>query len=300
MEGTIDKLKVGDLIEIIAPAKAIEEEHVIHAKEFFEKNGFRVKISDHCLDHYNYFSGTIQDRIQDFQEAIDNPRVKAVVCARGGYGCIQIVDKVDWTKFHEKPKWIIGFSDVTVFHQHAQKFNIESLHATMPLNFKSNTKAALDTLMTAICKKQYSIQHKSTPDDQFGSVTSTLIGGNLSIIFSLLGTNLQPDFNGKILFIEDLCEHIYHIDRMFHALEKAGVLNEIGGLIVGGMTDLKDTVNPYGSTYQEVVLSHLTARNIPVCFDFPAGHIDDNRALILGSQVDFIVNDAGTTITFKG
>ena len=300
MEGIVDKLKVGDLIEIIAPAKAIEEEHVMYAKELFEKSGFRVKISDHCLGQYNYFSGSIHDRLHDLQSALDNPEVKAIVSARGGYGCIQIVDKADWTLFNQKPKWIIGFSDVTVFHQKLQQNNIESLHATMPLNFKKNSKESIETLITAICKKQYAIHQSPTEFDQYGSVSSTVIGGNLSIIFSLLGTKIQPSFAGKILFIEDLSEHIYHIDRMFHALTKAGVLDEIDGMIVGGMTDLKDTETPYGSTYEEIVLDHLSTRNIPVSFGFPAGHIDDNRAIILGAQVDFEVNENGSTLTFKG
>jgi muramoyltetrapeptide carboxypeptidase len=285
-------LAAGDLIYITAPAKAIEKEHVDFAVAFFENAGFRVLVSKNCLGQHHYFSGTDEERLEDLQYGIDHPEVKAIVCARGGYGCVRIVDRIQWASMLREPKWMVGFSDVTVFHQHLQRFNLPSIHGSMVLNFKDNSHEALNTLLMALKGESFSVAATSN-FNKSGSAEGTIVGGNLSIVYSLIGTNNQPDYSDKILFVEDLAEHLYHIDRMFYALNKSGILDKISGLVVGGMTELEDTATPFGMSVEEIILAHFQYRNIPIAFGFPAGHLNDNRALILGKKVRF--NVEGTT-----
>ncbi|MFT5858297.1 MAG: muramoyltetrapeptide carboxypeptidase [Flavobacteriaceae bacterium] len=288
----------GDLIALVAPAKSIDKETITNARAFFEDAGFRVLVTSNCLGEYHYFSGTIGERLSDFQSVIDNPEVKAIVCARGGYGCIQLIDRIQWAAQRDEPKWIVGFSDVTILHQRMQVHGIKSIHGTMPLNFDSNSASSLETLVAALKGKGTDISVKSNLMNAKGVGAGTLLGGNLSILFSALGTEDQVDYTNSILFIEDVGEHLYHIDRMFYAFEKSDVLEKINGLIVGGMTGLKDTATPFGKSYQEIILSHFKYRSIPIVFDFPAGHIDDNRALILGADVNLTVNSTESTLSY--
>ncbi len=296
MDTTILPLQKGDLIALVAPAKAIESRLVFYARDFFESNGFRVKIGKHCTGEFNYFSGTDEERRMDFQDAIDDPEVKAIVCARGGYGCIRILDRLNWAGMLRDPKWLAGFSDVTVFHQRMQRYNLQSIHATMPLNFEENSPLALSSLLDALQGKPNDISIASHPHNKNGKARGRLLGGNFSILYSLLGTDDQPDYSNSILFIEDLAEQLYHIDRMFFAFSKAGILDQIQGLIVGGMTDMKDTAVPFGQSLHEIILSHFEIRNIPVAFDFPAGHIPDNRALVFGTEVELEVSDSAVNL----
>lgn len=298
MNTSIPAIQQGDLIYITAPAKAIEKEAVLFAKAFFEEAGFRVEISKHCLGQHYYFSGTDEERSLDFQYGLDNPEIKAIICARGGYGCVRIVDHLQWAGMLRQPKWIVGFSDVTVFHHRMQRFNLPSIHGTMPLNFQENTDLALKTLLNALEEKPYTISCNATRHNKIGKATGKLIGGNLSIIYSLLGTDDQLDFSDAILFIEDLAEQLYSIDRMFFALEKAGALDKIKGLIVGGMTQLKDTEIPFGKTVEELILSHFQLRKIPIAFDFPAGHIQHNQALVFGKTCDLFIDLEQTVVCF--
>ena len=179
---TVPFLKPGDLVEIVAPAKSIEPSHVDVAKNYLEGKGFKVKISQHCLGSSNYFSGTVQERLQDFQSALDNEEVKAILCARGGYGCIQLVDRLQWAGFLRRPKWIVGFSDVTVFHQKIAGFGIESVHGTMPLNFSTNSEKALSTLYQSLIGEQNPITVISNKNNLLGNGKGKLVGGNLSIL----------------------------------------------------------------------------------------------------------------------
>lgn len=298
MNNTPQPIQKGDLIYITAPAKAIEEEFVVFAKAFFEEKGFRVMVSEHCLGQFNYFSGTDEERLADFQFGIDHPEVKAVVCARGGYGCIRIVDRINWSGFLREPKWLVGFSDVTVFHQRIQRFDLPSIHGTMPLNFKDNSREALQTLLDALTDKDYSIECPFSSFNKKGKSTGKLVGGNLSILYSLLGTDDEIDYSNTILFIEDLAEQLYHIDRMFYSFAKAGVFDKIKGLIIGGMTDMKDTATPFGQSLEELILAHFTYRSIPIAFNFPAGHINDNRALKLGTICELEVSEEKNRVTF--
>lgn len=291
-------LTKGDLIYITAPAKAVEQNYIDYAVQFLEKEGYKVMVSKYCANRYHYFSGTDIERAEDFQVGIDHPKVKAILCARGGYGSVRILDRIQWASQIQHPKWIIGFSDITYFHQKMQKFGLPSLHATMPLNFETNTEEALQTLLTALEKPKYEIVSQFHHSNKKGQAQGELIGGNLSILYGLLGTDDHIDFKNKILFIEDLGEHLYQIDRMLYAFRKAGAFEKINGLIVGGMTQLEDTDIPFGMNIQEIILDHFQFRNIPIAFDFPAGHINDNRALRLGVPINLEVNDSQTVLSF--
>lgn len=295
----IPYLQKGDLIEIVAPAKAIESKYVEFAKNFLEQEGFLVKISGNCLGRHNYFSGTDAQRLHDFQAALDNPEVKTIICARGGYGSVRIVDAIKWANQLIYPKWIVGFSDITVFHQQMQFLEQKSIHGTMPLNFEENTPESLQTLINALTGKPYKIEIDSCQKNQKGSANGELIGGNLSIIYSLIGTNCQPSYKNKILFIEEVGEQLYALDRMLFSLKKAGILDEISGLIIGGMTNMKDSTEvSIGMTIEDIVLQHFTYKKIPICFNFPSGHLDDNRALILGENV-YLKIDSKVCLEFK-
>lgn len=292
------RLIPGDLISILAPAKSIDVDVVKYATEILNKRGYRTKVSRHCLGRHNYYSGTDKERHLDFQEALDNPEVKAILCARGGYGSIRIFDLLNWDEFKSSPKWILGFSDITVFHHIIHSFGIQSIHSTMPLNFRHNSVEAIETMFSAINGSLFKVTCAPSTRNINGTAKGLLVGGNLSIIYSLLSSDYCYDFTNKILFIEDLSEQYYHIDRMLHALKQAGVLDKIRGLIVGGMTDLQDTEIPFGMNAYEIILDQISGLDIPVCFDFPCGHIDDNRAMILGSEVLFQVSDLSVELAY--
>lgn len=288
----------GDLIYILSPAKSIEATHVAHAKETFEAWGFKVEISPNCTGRYAYFSGTDSERASDLQIAINREDIKAIVCARGGYGAIRILDQLNWDHFQKTPKWLVGFSDITVFHHRIHQLGAMSIHATMPLNFQNNSSAALHTLRLAMIGEPFEIKIPTTISSRKGSAKGRLVGGNLSILYSLLGTKDCFDFENTILFIEDLCEQYYHIDRMLFALKKAGVFQKINGLIIGGMTDLKDTSPSFGMSLKEIIYEKIESNDLVVCFDFPSGHIDDNQAMIMGAEVELNVSNDFSTLFY--
>ncbi len=272
-------------IRIVSPAKSIDQLHVDFAENFLEQHGFEIEIGTYALGQDHYFSGTIQERLSDFQYALDDPSIDIILCARGGYGSVQLIDELDFSAFLNDPKLIVGYSDVTVFHSHiTANFKIPTLHASAPLNFAENTPEALESLLNAFngIENVYKITPHSL--NVLGEVEAMVIGGNLAILYSLLGTNSEADFKDKILFIEDVGEAVYAVDRMFYALKKAGKLSQIKALMVGGMTNMKDSEIPYGKSIEEVIHSHIAPLNIPLVFNFPAGHIDDNRAVIIGKK----------------
>lgn len=295
----IPSLQKGDLIYITAPAKSIDSSYVMYAENYLKNQGFQVEISTHCLGEHHYFSGNEAERALDFNQAIRNPEVKAILCARGGYGCIQILDQIDWKAFSENPKWIVGFSDITVFHHRLQHLGFPSIHGSMPLNFEENSKEALDTLIAAMQGKSYSISSPAHSNNLAGEADGFLVGGNLSIIYSLLGTKDKTQFDGGILFIEDLAEQRYHLDRMLHSLIRSGATHGLKGLIVGSFTSMQDTAAPFGKDTVEIITEHFGGLGIPIAFDFPAGHIPDNRALVFGEKALFIVNDTGASLSFR-
>jgi len=291
-------LNPGDLIYITAPAKFMDPQAVTYAKKHLEQNGFRVLISKNCLGKHHYFSGTDEERLLDFQFGIDHPDVRAILCARGGYGSIRLVDRINWANMLREPKWLIGFSDITVFHHRLNKLGVQSIHGSMPINFEKNTDVALTTLVNTLQGSwpQFLLPHNQS--NKAGIATGNLIGGNLSIIYSMLGTNDQFDFEDSILFLEDVGEHYYQVERMLYALKKAGAFQKIKGLIIGGISELEDTDPPLGRSIEEMVLDQLEYTRTPVLFDFPGGHIADNRAIIFGKKIQLTVSEEETSAVY--
>jgi len=292
-------LNPGDLIYITAPAKLMDAQAVTYAKKYLEENGFKVLISKNCLGKHHYFSGTDEERLSDLQFGIDHPEVRAILCARGGYGSIRILDRINWANVLLEPKWMIGFSDITVFHHRLQKLGIQSIHGTMPINFEKNTDEALKTLLGSITGNFTPFVLAPNKTNKTGLATGNLIGGNLSIIYSMLGTTDQYDFEDAILFLEDVGEHYYQVERMIFALGKAGVFEKIKGLIIGGMTELEDTDPPLGRSIEEIILEQLRFSNMPVLFNFPTGHITDNRALVIGKHIKISVKENETIVSYS-
>ncbi len=285
-------------IRLVSPAKHIDQHEVDFAENFLKDSGFSVEIGTYALGVHNYFSGTIEERKSDFQFALNDPTVDVILCTRGGYGSVQLIDQLDFSKFIDNPKLIIGYSDITVFHEHVPKnFNVPTVHATAPLNFAENSLESLSSLVNAIKGNTNRYEIEINELNIEGEVTAPVTGGNLAIIYSMLGTNSEADYEGKILFIEEVGEAVYAIDRMFHALKKAGKLDQISGLIVGSLTNMKDSEVPYGCSVEEVIRKHILPLNIPLCFNFPAGHISDNRAIIMGQKATLSVG--ANNVTFE-
>lgn len=285
-----NSLKQGDVISIISTARKIDVSQMDEVEQILADWGYRVQWGTSIKKEHYQFCGTDEERAADLQNAIDNPEIKAILCFRGGYGTIRILDKVNLTKLNENPKWIAGYSDVTALHGAINRQGIMSIHSTMPVNFKSNSYEALESLKNVFqgtCNEFIIPSHRLNRN---GEATGELIGGNLSMIYSIAATPFDFDFAGKILFIEDLDEYLYHIDRMMQNLKHRGILEKLNGLIVGGMTDMHDNVVPFGANAEEIILEAVEEYNYPVCFNFPAGHIDDNRALVIGKKCRISVN----------
>ena len=285
-------LKKGDKVMIVSTARMISEEEIRPAVEVLNKWGLIVVLGENLFKESHQFSGTTEQRVNDLQKALDDEMTKAVFCARGGYGTVKIIDELDFSRFIKYPKWIVGYSDVTVLHNHInQNFNIQTLHATMPVNFLTNTTESLESLQNALFANEISYDFEVHQLNQKGSAENVLVGGNLSIIYSLTGTKSQINTKDKILFLEDLDEYLYHVDRMIMNLKRAGILDNLAGLIVGGMSDMNDNDIPYGKTANEIILDAVKEYDYPICFDFPAGHIDDNSAIVMGANVKLVVGE---------
>lgn len=294
-------LEPGDKIAIVVTARKITKQELLPAIKKFTEWGFEVVLGKNICAEENQYAGSDEQRLNDLQQMLDDPTVKAIICARGGYGTVRIIDLIDFSLFIKNPKWIIGYSDITVLHSHIhQNFDIETLHATMPLNFPSDGKDndSLKTLRTALTgeKLSYNIFH----DKYFrkGEASGIIIGGNLSLLYALSGTTSDIETFGKIMFIEDLDEYLYHIDRMMMQLKRSGKLKNLAGLIVGGMTEMKDNAVPFGKTAYEIVFDAVKEYDYPVCMGFPAGHGEDNMALIFGRKIFMSVGVSETKINF--
>ena len=292
-------LKKGDTVAIVCTARKFFPEDAKPAIELLESWGLKAKLGKTIgLDYYQ-LAGTDEQRTADFQEQMDNPNIKAIWCVRGGYGTVKIIDKLDFTKFKQNPKWIIGFSDVTVLHGHLNRMGIESLHATMPVAIPRATDEAKNSLCAALFgeKLQYTLECDALNHN--GKAKGELVGGNLSILYSLLGSESAIDCADKILFIEDLDEYLYHVDRMMMNLKRNGCLQSLKGIIVGAMTEMKDNEIPWGRNALEIIEDNVKGLNIPIIYNFPAGHIRDNRALIFGRQVSMEVNAEQSKVVFE-
>ena len=285
-------LEQGDEVRIIASARKIKEAEVEYSRKVFESWGLKVTYGQHLFATDHQFAGTETQRAEDLQNALDDERLSAIIFARGGYGSVQILDRLDWSAFEKHPKWIIGYSDITVFHAYLNRqLSIESIHAAMPVNIKEDqsglSEFALKSIQRALFGEQISYRFNASKLNQFfnGDIEGELIGGNLSILYSLSGSNAQVKGEGKIIFMEDLDEYLYHIDRMLMNLIRSGLFEGCKGVLVGGMSEMNDNTIPYGQTAQEIIAHRLRDLKIPLLFDFPAGHIKDNRSLIMGRKV---------------
>ncbi|CAL2057785.1 LD-carboxypeptidase [Tenacibaculum sp. 190524A05c] len=296
-------LNKGDMIAIVAPAGILKNrKHVIDkAKELAESWGLKVVIGKHVFTQANHFAGTDEQRCQDFQEALDNPKVKAIWSARGGYGSVRILDQLDFSKFKENPKWIIGYSDITAFHNHVHNLGVETLHAMMGTSMQDDPVDIAETIETfrkALFGEQLKYTIKSSKENRKGNAEGVLVGGNIAILASMLGSDSQLNSDGKILFIEEIGEYKYAIDRMLQSLKRAGYFNKVKGIIVGDMTKIRKNTTPWGSSIEQLILD-IVPNDIPVLFGFPAGHEPDNRALIMGRTVKLSVTDRLSSVSFK-
>ena len=282
---TPSSLSSGSKIALVAPARKVAEDDIAFAVEYIRQRGFVPIYDERLFLSYNQFAGNDEQRASVLQHYLEADDIDAIMCVRGGYGTVRIIDRLDFDKFMQKPKWIVGYSDVTVLHAKMQSLGIESLHATMPINFQDNSKQALDTLFDALCGKEIKYDLPQQTLDILSKMKGEVVGGNISVLYSLLGSDIFPDVEGKVLFLEDLDEYLYHIDRMMMAFQRAGIFDKIGGLIIGGLTKMHDNAIPFGMTAEEIISEKTKDKNIPTVFNFPAGHVNDNRAIILGRSI---------------
>lgn len=284
-------LKKGDTVGIISTARKISMKELEPAIRCFENWGLKVKLAHYLFEEDHQFAGNDEQRLADLQGFMDNPDVKAIICARGGYGTIRIVDEINFLSFENQPKWVCGYSDVTVLLNKLSSKSIESLHSTMPINFSTNTTESLESLRSALFGKELNINCKPHILNRNGEARGKITGGNLSMLYSQLGSSTALNTEGMILFIEDLDEYLYHLDRMVHNLKRNGYFDKLAGLIVGGMNDMNDNTIPFGKNAIEIISEIVRPYNFPVCFDFPAGHVDDNRTLIMGRRANLSVGN---------
>lgn len=281
----IPHLKRNDKIAVIATARKISTEELSFAVETIKRWGLQPVLGKNIYAIENQFAGSDEQRTEDLQWAINDESIKAILIARGGYGTVRIVDRIDFNKLKTNSKWIIGFSDVTVLHSHIhQNIGIPTIHATMPINFAKN-KEAVESVRKCLFGETVSYSFESHALNKKGEVKGKVVGGNLSLLYALSGTASDIDTIDKILFLEDLDEYLYHIDRMMLNLKRSGKLAHLKGLIVGGFTDMKDNTIPFGKTAEEIIVDAVKEYNFPVCFNFPAGHINRNLALYFGKEV---------------
>ncbi len=291
-------LKKGDTIAIVATARKIDLVTLQPAIKLMKSWGINVVTGKTIGREENQLAGADWFRATDFQEMMDNPNIKAIWGAKGGYGTVRMIDRLDFTKFKQHPKWIIGFSDVTVLHEHINNMGIETLHSILALSAKSASPEALETLRKSLFGESLSYQIPPHQYNKLGSASGEIVGGNLSVIYSLIGSKSFVDTTGKILFIEDLDEYLYHIDRMMINLRRAGVFDKIKGVIVGNMTEMNDNDIPWGKDALQIIQDVLKDYKFPVIYNFPAGHTKDNRALIMGRNVEMKVDEKGSSVIF--
>lgn len=291
-------LKKGDTVGILATARKVDMAPLEPAINLLKSWGLNVVIGKTIGLDNNQLAGQDWQRAKDFQQMLDNPAIKAIWTAKGGYGTARMIDRLDFTKFKKKPKWIVGFSDVTVLHSHINTMDIATLHSIACISAGGATPEAIEGLRKGLFggKIEYNIEPHAF--NKTGKAHGELIGGNLSVLYSIVGSVSEADYKGKIIFIEDLDEYLYHIDRMMMNLERNGYFKDVKGIIIGGMTKMRDNDIPWGHDALEIIQDITKEYNIPICFNFPAGHIKDNRALVFGKQVTLDVTPAGTKITF--
>ncbi len=286
-------IKPGSKIRIVSPAGNIDKKYVLPAIEWLEQQGYRVEAGEHVLARHSGFAGTDKQRLDDLQNALDDKETDVILCSRGGYGTVRIIDKLTFEKFHEKPKWLVGFSDITILHSCLNNLGVASIHGAMPHSFfeKDGTPTEnLNSLMQILSGEKNTYSFRNSEHDRKGIVEAELVGGNLSIISSIQGTKYEINTDGKILFLEDIDEYLYHADRMMCQLKLSGKLEKLSGLVLGGFSGMKDNKPPFGKDIYEIVSEAVKEYGYPVAFGFPAGHDKKNMALVFGQTWRLIVS----------
>ncbi len=292
-------LKKGDKIAITCPAKKLPKP-MDDAIALLQSWGLEVVLGETVNASYHQFAGDDELRAKDMQRFMDDDSIKAIIAARGGYGTVRIIDKLDFSGFASHPKWLVGFSDITVLHSHIHTTcSIQTIHGQMPVNIPDASAASLTMLKKALFGETIVYHIPTHPLNRLGKVSGVLTGGNLSLLVAVLGSVSDYDYTGKILFIEDVGEYLYSIDRMLRALDRAGKLKGLAALIVGGFTDVKDNDIPFGKTLPEIVMEIVEKYDYPVCFDFPAGHINDNQPLIFGKVLNLLIDNNRVEANYK-
>lgn len=296
---TLQPIKSGSTIRIVSPAGKIEEKHVLPAVKWMEEQGYTVKLGEHVFSQHFQFAGTDEQRAADLQEALNDPNCDAIICSRGGYGTVRIIERLDFTQFLEKPKWLVGFSDITILHSQLHNLEVPTLHGVMPRYFfdeEDEPREDLTSMMKLIKGEGITYNVAATEFDRTGQANAQLVGGNLSIVNSLQGTKYDIDTDGKILFLEEIDEFLYHTDRMIHQLKLSGKLDKLAGLILGDFTDMKDNESPFGQTVHEILAEAVKDFDYPVCYAFPGGHDKKNLALVFGKEWELEVSKEGTSL----
>jgi len=292
-------LEQGSKIRIVSPAGKVDEKYVLPAVEWLERQGYKVELGKYVFSQHFQFAGTDEQRLKDLQIALDDSECSAIICSRGGYGTVRIIAQLNYTKFKKHPKWLVGFSDVTILHSCLNNLGAATIHGVMPKNFLNdagNPTESLISLMNLLKGKEIEYSFPTTEFNRTGNVSAELVGGNLSIISSMIGTKCDLDITRKILFLEDIDEFLYHSDRMIHQLKLAGKLDKLAGLVLGDFTEMKDNESPFGKTIHEIIIEAVKEFDFPVCFGFPAGHDKKNLALAFGKTWNLIVSENETKL----
>lgn len=297
-------LKAGDTVAIVAPSGILKNRigEIQQAQVLLKSWGLHVVVGKHVFNQEQHFAGTDDERCEDFQNALDNSKISAIWCARGGYGAVRILDKLDWTQFKQKPKWIIGYSDITAIHSQTHNEGVESLHAMMCVDLAKDLteiETTVSTFKNALFGNLSKHTLKGSSFNKTGNASGQLVGGNLTMLHTMLGSSTKINTSGKILFIEEIGEYKYHIDRMIQSLKRAGYFNECKGVIVGDMTKIKKNTTAWGTSIEQLVLNALSEFDFPIAFNMPAGHEKENRALIMGRMINLTVDFGKSTIIFK-
>ena len=292
-------LQKGDTIAIVSTARKNIDYNLKPAIDLLHSWGLEVVIGKTIGLDNNQLAGTDAERAADFQQQLDNPNIKAIWCVRGGYGTVRMIDLLDFTKFKQSPKWIVGFSDVTVIHSYINNLNIATIHGAMPITVGKASLESIESLRKSLFGESLNYEIPFDAANRLGNAKGEIVGGNLSILYSLMGSNAQIDCKGKILFIEDLDEYLYHIDRMMMSLKRCGCFDGLNGLIVGTMTKMKDNDIPWGKNANQIIEDVTKGYSFPILYNFPAGHFRDNRALIFGKQVSLELNATTSKLIFE-
>ncbi len=292
-------LTPGNKISIVAPARKVTPQELSNGIQFLEQSGLEIELGKHLYQQHHQYAGTDLQRLSDFQQALDNPNTKAIICARGGYGTSRIIDQLDFSQFLRNPKWICGFSDNTTLHCHLHQLGIQSIHSTVPLLMgKESTLNSDNSLVNALFGQPLPLIQKAHDLNIQGETKAEIIGGNLSLVVNMLGTASAPDFKNKILFLEDVDEHLYYIDRLMVQLKRTGILEQLSGLLVGHFSKIKDAPSYFGKNVSEIIHEHTSEYNYPVGFNIPSGHEDENMAIVFGRTCLLKINSQGTSVTY--